>query len=70
MEIVDFSSQETVCHDLTEFPLNISEQIGGFYDFNTPILCGGWNRQVSLLFQMADWIIRFCLSFEFWMIKR
>lgn len=47
VEIIDLSPHKTYCQDLPEFPLKIFAQIGGFYDFKTPILCGGWDGHVT-----------------------
>ena len=47
VEIIDLSSQKSVCEDLPEFPMKIIQQVGGFYDFKTPILCGGWTGNVT-----------------------
>ena len=48
VEIIDLSSQKTYCQDFPEFPMKIVEQSGGFYDFKTPILCGGWTGKVII----------------------
>ena len=46
VEIIDLSSQETVCQDLPEFPQVVSSAIGGFYDLTNTMICGGWTGKV------------------------
>ena len=63
VEIVDLSSEKTVCQDLPEFPRLIDEQIGGFHDLTTPILCGGWTGTVKLFLLFFPVVILGIVSF-------
>jgi hypothetical protein len=46
VEIVDLSSQKTVCQDLPNYPQEIGWTLGGFYDLTMPMICGGWTGKV------------------------
>ena len=42
-EIIDLLLPETVCNDMTDFPIRVEGATGGLLLRNTPIICGGWN---------------------------
>ena len=42
-EVIDLLLPETVCNDMTDFPIRVEGATGGLLLRNTPIICGGWN---------------------------
>ena len=46
VEIIDLTSQKTVCQDLPEFPQEVNYALGGFYDLTNAMICGGWTGKV------------------------
>ena len=50
VEIIDLTSQKTVCQDLPEFPKSVGLTFGGYHDLTNPIICGGWTGEVMFPF--------------------
>ena len=48
VEVIDLSASALPCQYLPNFPLNVAWPMGGLFNNNIPLICGGFDGTVSL----------------------